>query len=185
MKILVFSDIHGALPVVERMLALVERHAPEAIVILGDVLYHGPRNVQPSGYDPGACALALTPLASRIIAVKGNCDSEVDEMVLPFILSPDFVWILDDGLRICATHGHRFGPHNVPRLMPGDVLLSGHTHVPTAESTPQGIHVCNPGSMAIPKEGSPPCFGLIDDGVFQALREDERPYLQLDLRARN
>ena len=182
MKILVFSDIHGSLPVVEQMTALVRHHDPVVSLVLGDVLYHGPRNPQPAGYDPGEAARALAPLSPRIIAVKGNCDSEVDEFVLPFPLAPGFSWVLDGKLRICATHGHHFGPHNIPPLLPGNVLLSGHTHVPMARTTPEGVHLCNPGSMAIPKEDSPPCFGLFDDGIFRVLRENGELYLELNCR---
>lgn len=182
MKILVFSDIHGSLPVVERMTVLAGEHDPDVILVLGDVLYHGPRNVLPEGYNPGAAAGALAALAPRIIAVKGNCDCEVDEVVLPFPLSPGFSWVLDAALRICVTHGHHFGPHNIPPLLPGNVLLSGHTHVPMARTTPEGIRLCNPGSMALPKEGSPPCYGLFDEGVFRVLRESGEVYLEMDCR---
>lgn len=187
MKALVFSDIHGSLPVARRMVELAGRHLPDAVVILGDVLYHGPRNELPEGYAPGKTAEALAPLADRIMAVKGNCDSEVDETVLPFALASPCLWLYDGTpgapMRILAVHGHLSGPHNLPRLAPGDVLLSGHTHVPTATTSPEGIHLCNPGSMALPKEGSPPCYGLMDGGVFTVIRADtDEPYRTLDCR---
>jgi len=179
MDILVFSDIHGSLPVARRMADLIERHDPALVVLLGDMLYHGPRNPLPQGYEPGTVAEALAPFARRIVAVKGNCDSEVDEMVLPFPLSPLFTWIQDGDLRICATHGHRFGPRHLPPLEAGNVLLFGHTHVPKAETSAEGVHLCNPGSLALPKEGSPPCYGLFKDGHFQVLTDQGRVYLEL------
>lgn len=189
MKILVFSDIHGSFPVVCRMAELIEEHDPAAALLLGDILYHGPRNPLPEGYNPRAAARALSPLAPRLIAVKGNCDSEVDENALTMPLAPAFVWLLDekaraDGrpLRIFATHGHHFNPQHMPPLEKGDVLLFGHTHVPLAETAMNGVRLCNPGSLALPKEGSPPCYGLFENGIFSVLTEDGRLYAQLDCR---
>lgn len=183
MKLLVFSDIHGSLPAAERMVALSRSHDPAAVVLLGDVLYHGPRNILPEGYAPGRAAAALTPIAGLIMAIKGNCDSEVDEAVLPFPLAAPCIWLFDGELRILAVHGHLFGPRNIPPLLPGDALLSGHTHVPTAETSPEGVHLCNPGSLALPKEGSPPCYGLFVDGTFTVIRDDSgETHLSLDCR---
>lgn len=182
MKLLIVSDIHGSLPVAERIAALAEIHRPEAILLLGDILYHGPRNPLPEGYAPKAAAEAMVPLASRIIAVKGNCDSEVDAMVLPFPQATGFCWVLagspSRNIRIFATHGHIYGPHNMPPLLPGDVLLYGHTHVPKAETSPEGIHICNPGSLALPKEGHPPCYGVFDKGVFSVFTDRDELYLR-------
>ena len=179
MKILVFSDIHGSLPVARHMAGLIDSLSPDLVVLLGDMLYHGPRNRLPDGYEPGTVAEILAPFAKRIVAVKGNCDSEVDEMVLPFPLAPVFTWILDGALRICATHGHKFGPDHLPPLEPGNVLLSGHTHIPKAETSPGGVHLCNPGSLALPKEGSPPCYGLFTDGMFQVITDKGNVHMQL------
>lgn len=180
MKLLVFSDIHGSLPAAKRLLALAAEHDPAAVVLLGDILYHGPRNSQPEGYAPAETAAALAPLAGKIIAVKGNCDSEVDAMVLPFPLASDFVWILEGQRRIFATHGHVHGPDSPPPLEEGDVLLFGHTHIPMARTTPAGIHLCNPGSMAMPKEDHPACCGLFEDGVFSVFTLECELYLRLD-----
>lgn len=183
MKLLICSDLHGSLPMARLMLDLADRLRPEAVLLLGDVLYHGPRNPQPEGYAPKAAAEALTPLAPRLIALKGNCDSEVDETVLPFPLAPGFVWVLADGLRVCAVHGHIWGPHALPPLLPGDVLLSGHTHIPAAATTPDGIHLCNPGSLSLPKEGYPPSYGVLEEGIFRVFTTLDAPYLELDCRA--
>lgn len=184
MKLLVFSDIHGSLPVAECVLDLASRHDPEVILVLGDVLYHGPRNPLPVGYSPKSVAEALAPLAPRIIAVRGNCDSDVDAMVLPFSFAEPFTWVLQEKagtvLRIFATHGHIFGPHNMPPLLDGDVLLYGHTHVPKAEKNAGGIRICNPGSLALPKEGHPPCYGIFENGLFSVLTKNDDLYLQLD-----
>lgn len=182
MKLLIFSDIHGSLRVAEYMLSLIAAHKPDAVLVLGDVLYHGPRNPLPDGYAPGKAAEALRPVASKILAVQGNCDSAVDSMVLPFPLASEFFWVFDGKIRIFATHGHIFGPHRFPLLEKGDVLLFGHTHLPVAETSPEGIHLCNPGSLALPKDGSPPSYGLFEDGVFSVLTGQEKEFLRLDCR---
>lgn len=179
MKLLVFSDIHGSLPAAMRLLELTAEHQPTSILLLGDILYHGPRNPLPEGYAPREVASALAPLARRIIAVKGNCDSEVDAMVLPFPLASDFCWVMDGELRIFVTHGHIHGPETPPPLEDGDVLLFGHTHVPMARTTAAGISLCNPGSIAMPKEDHPACYGIFEDGVFSVLTRENELYLQL------
>ena len=180
MKLLVASDIHGSLPAAKRLLELAREHEPAAVVLLGDILYHGPRNPIPHGYAPAEVAVALAPLANRVIAVRGNCDSDVDAMVLPFPLAPDFAWLLDGPLRIFATHGHLHGPDNPPPLAEGDALLFGHTHTPLARTTPEGIYLCNPGSLAMSKQDHPTCYGLFEDGVFSVFTLAGELYLQLD-----
>jgi putative phosphoesterase len=178
-KLLVFSDIHGSAPAARRVAELARERRPDYLVCLGDALYHGPRNPLPQGYDPALTAECFVPLAGRILAVRGNCDSDVDAAVLPFPLASDLIWILDDGLRICVSHGHTFSPEALPPLIEGDVFLSGHTHIPMAETTPQGIHLCNPGSLALPKEGHPASYGWFEKGVFSVFSGDGETYLRL------
>ncbi len=179
MRILVFGDIHGSLPTVLHILKLVDKYRPETVVLLGDMLYHGPRNPIPEGYDPKAAAQALSPLAGRIIAVAGNCDSAVDRAVLPFPLASDFAWILADGMRIFVTHGDRHTPGNLPNLREGDVFLYGHTHIPQARMNGE-IALCNPGSLTLPKEDHPPSFGMFEFGAFNVLTAEEDVYLRLE-----
>ncbi|MDR2488928.1 MAG: phosphodiesterase [Desulfovibrio sp.] len=180
MKLLIFSDIHGSMPATTRLLTLAAEHQPTAVLLLGDILYHGPRNPPPEGYAPKEVATALSPLAKRIIAIKGNCDSEVDAMVLPFPLASDFSWLLDGTSRIFVTHGHRYGPETLPPLEEGDVLLFGHTHTPMAHTTASGVHLCNPGSLSMPKEDHPACYGMFEDSVFSVFTVADELYLQLD-----
>ncbi len=180
MKMLIFSDIHGSLPAARFMADRTRREKPDAVLLLGDILYHGPRNPLPQGYDPKAAAGALSPLKSRIVAIAGNCDSEVDATMLSFPLSSGFSWIMTDGLRIFATHGHRHTPDALPPLEEGDIFLFGHTHVPMAATTSKGIHLCNPGSLSLPKEGHPPCYGMFEKGLFSVFTDQDELYLQLD-----
>jgi putative phosphoesterase len=177
--LLVFSDIHGSARAARRVAELARERRPDYLVCLGDVLYHGPRNPFPHDYDPALATELLVPLAGRILAVRGNCDSDVDALVLPFPLAPDLIWILDNGLRVCASHGHRFSPETLPPLAGGDVFLFGHTHIPMAATDSQGIHLCNPGSLALPKDGHPASYGWFEQGVFSVFADGGEPYLRL------
>ncbi len=165
MKLLIASDLHGSLPRTELLLELARTHHPDALVLLGDLLYHGPRNPVPEGYAPREVASLLNDWAPRIIAVRGNCDAEVDTMVLRFPL-PEAAWIFADGLRIWANHGHHHQlPDRFPDLAPGDVFLCGHTHIPRAE-TVDGLHIWNVGSTTLPKDGYVASYGLFDAGTL-------------------
>ncbi len=179
MRMLVFGDIHGCLPTARLVRELVERHRSETVILLGDLLYHGPRNPIPEGYDPAATANVLGSLPVRIIAVTGNCDSEVDKSLLPFPLAPDFAWLMVDGLRIFATHGHVHTPDALPRLGEGDVFLYGHTHIPQAHMR-DGIALCNPGSLTFPKEDHPAAYGLFEFGAFTVFTAEGETYLRLE-----
>ena len=174
MKLLIASDLHGACP---KAAFLAERMAdmrPDYCVLLGDILYHGPRNPLPEGYDPAATADCLNAFASRILAVNGNCDSDVDRMVLRFPLAPRFAWLLAGKTRIMAAHGHLAGlsSETAPDILsPGDVFLSGHTHVPEARCE-KGVYIWNPGSLSLPKRDSPPSYATFDGARFQVIGLD-------------
>ncbi|MFP4975036.1 phosphodiesterase [Paenibacillus sp. CN-4] len=166
MKLMFISDIHGSLAWLNRALEKYEEERPDQLVLLGDFLYHGPRNPLPEGYDPQGVAQALNPLKQVIgAAVRGNCDAEVDQMLLEFPMMGDYALIVHEGRRIYATHGHLFSMDSLPPLSPGDVFIQGHTHVPVAEER-EGIYVLNPGSIALPKENHPNSYGVIENGVF-------------------
>ncbi len=180
MKFLIFSDLHGSLAAARRIAALAAQERPDAILLLGDILYHGPRNPFPAEYNPPAAADVLTPLKERILAVKGNCDSAVDEAVLPFPLASDMALVFAAGRRICMVHGHTLGPANLPPLSEGDMLLSGHTHIPDAQVSAEGILLCNPGSLALPKDNHPPTYGLLEKDAFSVLTDQGEVYLHLE-----
>lgn len=165
MKLMFASDIHGSLPATERVLALFAQSGAQWLVILGDVLYHGPRNALPEGYAPAQVAERLNEQASRIIAVRGNCDSEVDQMLLRFPITAPWQQVLLPSQRLFLTHGHLLGPDNLPALAQGDVLVYGHTHLPVAEKRGDIFHF-NPGSVSIPKGGFAASYGLLDEGLL-------------------
>lgn len=165
MKLMFISDIHGSAYWLERAMEKVREECPEQIVILGDFLYHGPRNPLPEGYDPQRVAQILNQHKNNIIAVRGNCDAEVDQMLLEFPMMADYMMILHEGRRIFATHGHGFNIEQLPPLADKDVFIQGHTHIPVADRK-AGIYVLNPGSISLPKENYPNSYGILSNGEF-------------------
>ena len=165
MKLLIASDIHGSAHYCRQMLDAFDREGARRMLLLGDILYHGPRNDLPREYAPREVAALLNARRERILCVRGNCDTEVDQMVLAFPLLADYALIAQDGLTIYATHGHVYNAAHTPPLCPGDILLHGHTHVPAWED--HGNFLClNPGSVSIPKEGSPRGYMTLENGLF-------------------
>ncbi|HHB8869456.1 TPA: phosphodiesterase [Klebsiella pneumoniae] len=168
MKLMFASDIHGSLPATERVLERFAQSGARWLIILGDVLNHGPRNALPEGYAPGKVAERLNSVAERIVAVRGNCDSEVDQMLLRFPMTAPWQQVLSERYRLFLTHGHLYSPDNLPPLAAGDVLAYGHTHIPVAEKC-GAIYLFNPGSVSIPKGGYSASYGLLDQGRLQVL----------------
>ncbi len=165
MKLVIASDIHGSAYWCRRLIELAEREDPDRLVILGDILYHGPRNDLPKDYAPRQVIAMLTPWAQRITAVRGNCEAEVDQMVLPFPCMADYALLCDGSRELFLTHGHLWSPEKLPPVKPGTVFLSGHTHV-KLDKTVSGVRCMNPGSVSIPKDGSHSCM-VYEDGVFR------------------
>lgn len=159
------SDIHGSALWCRRMLRAFEKSGASRLVLLGDILYHGPRNDLPDEYAPKAVIEMLSAYKDRILAVRGNCEAEVDQMVLPFPVMADYAVIAQGDHLVYLTHGHKFSPDNPPPLSKGDVMLSGHTHIPMDE-TREGIRFVNPGSVSIPKGGSAHACLLMTDTDF-------------------
>ena len=164
MKLIIASDIHGSAYWCGKLMELVRQEQPDKLVLLGDLLYHGPRNDLPRDYAPKQVIPMLSELKDRIIAVRGNCEAEVDQMVLPFPCMAEFSQLLLDGRTFYLTHGHHASPDNLPPLPEGSVFLFGHTHVKLDE-TRNGIRCLNPGSVSIPKDGSHSCL-IYENGEF-------------------
>ena len=164
MKLIIASDIHGSAFWCGKLMELVDREQPDRLVLLGDLLYHGPRNDLPRDYAPKQVIPMLSDLKDIIIAVRGNCEAEVDQMVLPFPCMADFSELLLDGKTFYLTHGHHANPDNLPPLPEGSIFLFGHTHVKMDEIR-SGIRCLNPGSVSIPKDGSHSCL-IYENGEF-------------------
>ena len=162
MKYLIASDIHGSRTAIEAVLSKLASEKADRLILLGDLLYHGPRNDLPEAYDPKSVFQLLNDLPVKPFAVRGNCDSEVDQMVLEFPIMADYMLLpLVNGSTAFITHGHLYNLALRPPYQPGDVLIHGHTHVHTVE-TIQGLTYINPGSAALPKEGQPKSYMTLD-----------------------
>lgn len=165
MKILIASDIHGSAYYCRKLLEALNRERAERMILLGDILYHGPRNDLPMGYAPKEVISMLNPLKERIVSVRGNCEAEVDQMVLDFPVLADYCLLPVGRNMIFCTHGHIYNEGNLPPMMPGDSLLYGHTHIPRAELCGDKW-MLNPGSVSIPKAGNPQSYAVLDEGIF-------------------
>lgn len=163
MKLMIASDIHGSAFYCKKMLDAYEKEGADRLLLLGDILYHGPRNDLPKGYDPKEVIAMLNPRKDTLLCVRGNCDTEVDQMVLDFPILADYCLLELDGHTIFATHGHHYNPQSLPPLKQGDILLTGHTHIPANEDMGAYLYM-NPGSVAIPKDGSAHGYMLYDNG---------------------
>ena len=165
MKILIASDIHGSAAWCRKLLVAWDREAPSRVVLLGDLLYHGPRNDLPEEYAPKAVIEMLNGRRDSLLCVRGNCDTEVDQMVLQFPILADYAYLAGKKYRIFATHGHVYNTKKLPPLREGEILLHGHTHVPAWEDHGT-FRYFNPGSVSIPKEGSERSYMTLEKGVF-------------------
>lgn len=165
MKWMIASDIHGSAYYCRKLLDCYESEQANRMLLLGDILYHGPRNDLPRGYDPKAVIEMLNDLKQDILCVRGNCDTEVDQMVLAFPILADYAILTEKDRMIFATHGHHFHEDALPPLHKGDILLHGHTHVPKCTEHTDYCYM-NPGSVSIPKENSHHGYMTLENGLF-------------------
>ena len=166
MKLMIASDLHGSDYWCARMLEAFETEQPERLMFLGDILYHGPRNDLPRDYAPKKVIAMLNGMADTILCVRGNCDTEVDQMVLEFPILADYAVFTAGQRLVYATHGHVYNTAHLPPLQAGDILLHGHTHVPAWQAFGNDNYYLNPGSTSIPKENSAHGYMTLKDGVF-------------------
>lgn len=172
MKYLILSDIHGSETAVRKALQYYGKFQTDRILILGDVLYHGPRNPIPEGYNPQGVVALLNLLKDKILAVRGNCEAEVDQMLLEFPCMGDYLMLQDNEYSLFATHGHLYSPASLPALQPGSAFLYGHTHLWQLERK-DDILLFNPGSITLPKENRPATLGIYEDGEFRILKLED------------
>lgn len=165
MKLFIASDIHGSAYWCEKMLKAFEESGADTALLLGDLLYHGPRNDLPEGYAPKKVIAMLCGVAEKLLCVRGNCEAEVDQMVLDFPVLADYAVIDLGKSAVYATHGHVYNESNVPPLCKGDILLNGHTHIPKCTEHETYVYM-NPGSVSIPKEGSARSYMTLENGHF-------------------
>lgn len=182
MRWMIASDIHGSAVFCRQMLKRYDEEHADRLLLLGDLLYHGPRNDLPKGYAPKEVIAMLNDRKDELLCVRGNCEAEVDQMVLHFPVMADYAIIPNGRNIIYVTHGHHASEQTPPPLKEGDILLHGHTHVPKCVSHENFVYM-NPGSVSIPKENSPRSYMIYDDGVFEWKRlDDGSVYMRADLR---
>ena len=166
MRWFIASDIHGSEYYCRKMLEAYQNEKADRLLLLGDILYHGPRNNLPDEYKPKAVIELLNSMKNDIVCVRGNCDTEVDQMVLEFPILADYCIICDGNTTIFATHGHKYNEKNLPPLHKGDILLHGHTHI-SAEIEHDGYTYINPGSVSIPKGGTERGYVIFENDKFE------------------
>ena len=166
MKYFIASDIHGSALYCKQMLEAAKRENADKIILLGDILYHGPRNDLPQEYNPKAVIEMLNGIKDMLLCVRGNCDTEVDQMVLSFPILADYAVMPLKNINLYITHGHKYNTSNLPPLSAGDIILHGHTHIPAWESFGSGNLYLNPGSVSIPKENSEHGYMILEENTF-------------------
>ncbi len=166
MKWLIASDIHGSAYYCRELIRAFEEEKADRFLLLGDILYHGPRNDLPREYAPKEVAFMLNCIKDRIYCVKGNCEAEVDQLMLEFPVIAEYILLPVGERMIIAAHGHNFNEGHLPAMQKGDILLNGHTHVPVYREHESYIYM-NPGSVSIPKENSHHGYMTLEDGWFQ------------------
>ncbi len=179
MKIMIASDIHGSAYYCEKMLEAFSNEKADKLLLLGDILYHGPRNDLPRDYAPKKVIEMLNAVKDSLLCVRGNCDTEVDQMVLDFPVLAEYCILYVGNKMIFATHGHNFNLNKLPPIKKGDILLHGHTHVPKCEETDTCVYL-NPGSVSIPKENSAHGYMTLTDNIFEWKNLDGDVYNRFD-----
>ena len=180
MKYMFASDIHGSAYYCRKMLEAYDKEQAQKLVLLGDILYHGPRNDLPKEYAPKEVISLPNERKNQLYAVRGNCEAEVDQMVLEFPVLADYCILELEGRTFYATHGHVYNENHLPPIQEGDILIHGHTHVLRAERK-EGYTILNPGSVSIPKEGNPPTYAVYEEGMFTIKDFDGQVVKEIEL----
>ena len=183
MKLFIASDIHGSAYYCEQLIKAFDREDADRMLLLGDLLYHGPRNDLPKDYAPKQVIEMLNAHKNKIFCVLGNCDTEVDQMVLEFPIMADYCILPVGNRMVYATHGHHYNLQQLPPMQPGDILLHGHTHVPAWTCFGEQQYYLNPGSVSIPKEDSCHSYMILENACFEWKNMDGEVYYTLKLDA--
>ena len=181
MKMLIASDLHGSTACIKKLWDRDEVEKPDRIILLGDLLYHGARNDLPEEYDTRKAIDLLNSKSDMITCVRGNCDSEVDTMVLDFLVEVPHMILSDSGLNIFITHGHYYNTNHLPSMMSIDIIMHGHTHIPACEEIADGKYYMNPGSVSIPKGGSDHSYIMYENRCFKWKNLDGKTYMEKQL----
>ena len=182
-KLMFASDVHGDFDCATKMMDAFARESADRLILLGDLLYHGPRNDLPEGYAPKKTIQLLNANKEKLLCVRGNCEAEVDSMVLEFPVMADYAILFLDGVMCYLTHGHHIGENNASVIPKGDVLINGHTHVYAARELDCGVFYLNPGSVSLPKEGKAKSYMIYENGVFEIKSLDGSEVLmKIDIR---
>lgn len=182
MRLMFASDIHGDIIGATKTFAAFEREKAEKLILLGDLLYFGPRNTLKESYNPQAVIKLLNKNKEKILTVRGNCDAEVDQMVLEFPIMAEYAYLCIDGFSMFLTHGHKTNKENA-NLKQNEILIHGHTHVLCIENFGEGNLYINPGSTTYPKENNPPSYMVYDNGAFEIKHLDSGEVIKkIDLR---
>ena len=171
MKLMFASDIHGSASCCKKLLERFEEEKADKLILLGDLLYHGPRNDLPEDYAPKAVIEMLNRSKKSLLCVRGNCEAEVDQMVLEFPVMADYMTMWTDEKMFFCTHGHLYDLENMPFISEGNVVISGHTHIFRAEQK-NGVYYINTGSVSLPKNGNPKSYAVYKDGLFEIMGMD-------------
>jgi len=181
MKLMVVSDIHGSAHWAKKVIERFEVEEVDFLILLGDLLYHGPRNPLPEEYNPQEVAKLLNNIKHKIIAIRGNCDSEVDQLVLDFPIMADYNFVPFKNNKLMISHGHIYDERTLPKsLVAGDIFIFGHIHVPVLKKE-NGVHIFNPGSVSLPKEDHPNTYGILEEDAFQVKTFDGDVYKEAAL----
>ncbi len=181
MKLIFASDLHGDIACTHRLFEVYDKENADKLILLGDLLYHGPRNDLPPHYAPKEVIALLNSRKDDLCTVRGNCDTEVDQMVLEFPILADYMLMLEKDKTLFITHGHHHNTATPPPLKKGDILIHGHTHVLTVTPFGNGNLYINPGSVTLPKENNPKSYMTYENGVFTIKDMDMNPILSVNI----
>lgn len=181
MKLMFISDIHGSAYYLKKALEIYKNENADKLVILGDILYHGPRNDLPIEYAPKEVAKLLNDISNELLCVRGNCDAQVDQMVLNFPILADYAVLYDKKTMIYLTHGHIFNENNLPPLKKGDILINGHTHIYKAEEHEDYVYI-NPGSISLAKNGNENTYMIYENGIFNIKTFENKSVLTYNIK---